>query len=182
MIKVKLENENFDLRNEANEIKLKEFNKIYTILQSETKGKLEQYCDIFSLLGLPESLIYEMDNDSFINLAKSFNAMEIKNELPAKSIEIKGFNYVAYTGDEFKFKTKDLIEIEKTAKRGMDNFPSMILAIIFKREDLTVNEHYEKSHLELKSKLFAENVMSDFAIPYIALVAKKTLKSLQNEK
>jgi hypothetical protein len=182
MIKVKLENETFELRNEANEITLKEFNKIYTILNSQTLGKLEQYCEVFKTLGLPEAIIYDMENESFIELIKSFNAMEISSELPVKSIEIKGYNYVAYSGDEFKFKTKDLIEIEKCAKRGIDNFPSYILSIIFKREDLSVNEHYEQSHLNLKAKLFEENVNADFAIPYITLVAKRTLKSLEDAK
>lgn len=182
MVNLKLENETFELRNEANEITLKEFNKIYTILNNQSIGKLEQYCEVFKVLGLPESLIYDMENDSFIELIKSFNAMTITNELPAKEIELNGYNYVAYTGDEFKFKTKDLIEIEKSAKRGVNNFPSFILAIIFKRSDLTVNEHYEKSHLELKAKLFEDNVNADFAIPYITLVAKKTLKSLEDGK
>jgi hypothetical protein len=182
MINLKLENETFELRNEANEITLKEFNKIYTILNSQTLGKLEQYCEVFKTLGLSESIIYDMDNDSFIELIKSFNAMTITSELPAKEIELNGYKYVSYTGDEFKFKTKDLIEIEKSTKRGVTNFPSFILAIIFKRADLTVNEHYEKSHLELKAKLFEDNVKADFAIPYITLVAKKTLKSLEDGK
>jgi len=183
MINLKVGSEIFQLQNEANEITLKDFNKIYTILQLENLSYHEKYCEIFKSLGLPESVLDDiLDSGQLGNLIKNFNAIEISNDLPAKSIEIKGYTYVAYEGDEFKFKIKDLIAIEKCAKRGVTNFPSFILAVIFKRSDLTVNEHYEMSHLNLKAKLFEENMFTDFAIPYIALVASRTLNSLQSEK
>ena len=182
MINLKVGSEIFQLQNEANEITLKDFNKIYTILQLENLSFFEKYYEVFKSLGLPVRILDDMENDDFVKLVQNFNAIEISNDLPAKSIEIKGYNYVAYEGDEFKFKTKDLIEIEKCAKRGVTNFPSFILAVIFKRSDLTVNEHYEMSHLNLKAKLFEDNMFTDFAIPYIALVAKRTLKSLQSEE
>ena len=180
MITVKVDDEVVMLRNEASEITLKEFNSIYTTLNTPNKGKLEQYCDVFALLGMDRVLLDEIDHEDFINLIRSFNAMTVNDELPAKEIEIEGYNYIAYD-EVFKFKTRDLIEIEKCAQKGLENFPSMVLAILFKRSDLTVNEHYEQSHLKLKAKLFENNVKADFAIPYIALVAKKTLRNLENE-
>ena len=70
--------------------------------------------------------------------------------------------------------------IEKLAKRGVSNFPSMILAILFKREDLSPKEHYVLAHIEQKAKLFEKHCTADFALPYITLVARRTLKSLEN--
>jgi hypothetical protein len=59
------------------------------------------------------------------------------------------------------------------------NFPAYILAVLFKDDALTKNEHYVESHLKHKCSLFAENLTADIAMPYLSLVAKRTLKSIQ---
>jgi hypothetical protein len=179
MVTINYEGKAFELRNEPSEISLKEFNKIFTILNTPEKGKLEQYFDVFESLGVPSELLDEIEQADFIELVKQFNAMQVSTEIPINAIMIEGFNYVAYK-DEFKFKAKDLIEIEKLAKRGVSNFPSMILAILFKREDLSPKEHYVLAHIEQKAKLFEKHCTADFALPYITLVARRTLKSLEN--
>jgi len=178
MINVKLENETFELRNEASEIDLHEFNKIVTIMSYPDLVLTEKFEAIFKVLGMPEN---DMDADSMVDLIKNFNVFKNKNIQLQSEIEMKGYNYVAFGGTEFKFKAKELIQLEKEIQKNKfklvnnqppSNIVSYILAIIFKREDLTNNEHYENLHLELKAKLFEDNVKADFALPYINLISQ----------
>lgn len=179
MVKVNYEGQSYELRNEPSEITLKEFNRIFTILNTEGKGKFEQYFEVFETLGVPSDLLDVIDQSDFLEMVKAFNVMKVNTELPQPTIEIEGYTYVAYEG-EFKFKAKDLIQIERLAKSGGNDFPSKILAIIFKRADLSPKEHYEQAHINQKAKLFENNLTAEFALPYITLVARRTLKSLEN--
>ena len=178
MINVILENETFELRNEANEIDLHELNKLVTIMSFPDMVLTEKFDAIFKVLGMPEN---DMDADSMVELIKNFNVFKSKDAVLQKEIEMKGYNYVAFEGNEFKFKAKELIQLEKEIQKNKvkiasgkqpSNIVSYILAVIFKRQDLTNNEHYENLHLELKAKLFEENVKADFAIPYVNLISQ----------
>jgi hypothetical protein len=178
MVNVKLENETFELRNEANEIDLHELNKLVTIMSYPDLVLTEKFEAIFKVLGMPEN---DMNADSMVELIKNFNVFKTKSIQLKSEIEFKGYKYVAFEGKEFKFKAKELICLEKEIQKNKfklannqtpSNIVSYILAIIFKRDDLTNNEHYENVHLELKAKLFEENVKADFALPYINLISQ----------
>jgi hypothetical protein len=178
MINLKLDNETFELRNEANEIDLHELNKIVNIMSFPDLVLTEKFEAIFKVLGLPDN---DMDANAMIDLIKNFNVFKAKNIQLQNEIEMKGYKYVAFEGKEFKFKAKELICLEKEIQKNRikiaqgketGNLVSYILALIFKREDLTNNEHYENLHLELKAKLFEDHVKADFAIPYINLISK----------
>lgn len=180
MLTINYGSESYELRNESHELKLKEFEKIYNILNTEGIGKLEQYTKVFMSLGIPEDVIDEMSIEEFTDVVKNFNAIktDLHNLIP--SIEIDGYTYTAHDG-EFKFTTKDLITIEKAARQHIVNFPSFVLAVSFKRQDLSKKEHYEAAHLNHKAKLFAEHVTADVAIPYLALVSKKVIQNISDE-
>jgi hypothetical protein len=181
MLNVEYNEEVFELRNEPNEIKLFEFEKIYNILNQQGLGKLEQYFQVFKTLGMPDEILEVLDAESFVGIIKEFNAMKISNDSPVKSFEIKGHTYTAYDGEEFKFNARDLVEIEKAAQRGVPNFPSYVLAVVFKNELLTNAEHRDKAHIEYKAKVFAQELTADVVIPYITRIAKRTLTALENE-
>ena len=70
MVNVKLENETFELRNEANEIDLHELNKLVTIMSYPDLVLTEKFEAIFKVLGMPEN---DMDADSMVDLIKNFN-------------------------------------------------------------------------------------------------------------
>lgn len=181
MLKIEYNDKEFELRNEPNEIKLSEFEKIYSILNTQGQGKLEQYFEVFKVLGMPNEILECLDAENFVGIIKEFNAMKVSDELPVKEFTIKGRRYVAYEGDEFKFNARDLVEIEKAAQRGVPNFPSYVLAVVFKDDQLTTNEHRDKAHIEHKAKIFADELTSDIVIPYITRIARRTLKALENE-
>jgi hypothetical protein len=179
MININYNGGTFQLRNEPNEIKLKEFEGIYNALNDDKLSGFEKYFKVFEVMGVPSEYLEAIEDNELIDLIKAFNDITVNNPTPAKSIEIGSRNYVAYEGEEFKFSAKDLVEIEKAAKRGVSNFPSYCLAVIFKDDQLTPTEHRTKAHIEHKAALFADNISADFAIPYLSLIAKRTLKNLE---
>jgi len=179
MININYNGGTFQLRNEPNEIKLKEFEGVYNALNNDNLSGFEKYFKVFEVMGVPSDYLEAIDDEELMELIKAFNDIEVSNPIPAKSIEIGGRNYVAYEGEEFKFSAKDLVEIEKAAKRGVTNFPSYCLAVIFKDDQLTPTEHRTSAHINHKASIFADNLSADFAIPYLSLIAKRTLKNLE---
>jgi len=179
MININYNEGTFQLRNEPNEIKLKEFEGIYNALNDDKLSGYEKYFKVFEVMGVPNDYLEAIDDTELHELITAFNDIEVSNPVPAKSIEIGGRNYVAYEGEEFKFSAKDLVEIEKAAKRGVINFPSYCLAVIFKDDQLTPTEHRTSAHINHKASIFADNLSADFAIPYLSLIAKRTLKNLE---
>lgn len=180
MLTIKYGGESYELRNESHELKLKEFEKIYNILNTEGMGKLEQYTKVFMSLGIPEDVIDEMSIEEFTDVVKNFNAIKTDLTTLTPQVVIDGYTYTAHDG-EFKFNTKDLITIEKAARQHIVNFPSFVLAVAFKRDDLSKKEHYEAAHLNHKAKLFGEHLTADVAIPYLALVSKKVIQNISDE-
>jgi hypothetical protein len=179
MININYNGGTFQLRNEPNEIKLKEFEGVYNALNDDKLSGFEKYFKVFEVMGVPADYLEAINDDELMELIKAFNDITVSNPIPVKSIEIGGRNYVAYEGDEFKFSAKDLVEIEKAAKRGCTNFPSYCLAVIFKDDQLTPTEHRTSAHINHKASIFADNLSADFAIPYLSLIAKRTLKNLE---
>jgi hypothetical protein len=54
-----------------------------------------------------------------------------------------------------------------------------VLAVLFKRTDLTKNEHYTDAHIKLKSKIIRE-LPAEVAVPYLVAVAETINKQVQS--
>ena len=181
MVTINYGSDSFELRNEAAEIKLHEFNKIHNILSIDKLGHFEKYTEVFKVLGVPEDVIDAMEIEQFVELIKMFNDIARPSNETTQSFEIDGYTYTAYTGDEFKFTAKDLVMIERGFKQGVGSVPAFILAVVFKRDDLTKKEHYDPTHINHKAKLFSEHLYMDVALPYLGLVTKRVIKQVENE-
>ena len=177
MINVNLGSETFQLKSKASELNLQELNILVQIMSNPNTVLTEKFELIFSVLGLPDN---DLNADAMVELIKNFDVFKVKNNTPCGLINLKGYDYLAFDGENFKFKAKELILLEKEIQnnriklsQGKDpnNLVSFILAIIFKRVDLTNKEHYERVHIDLKQKLFEENVTAEFALPFINLVS-----------
>lgn len=168
----------YELPNKPEEVRLSTFEKMYLIMQDNSLGSFDRYMRIFSLFGLPEDVSGDIDEMELVDLIREFNKVTIPTNQLVKTIEVNGRTYTAYD-EEFKFKAKDIVEIERAAMKGVLNFPSFILAVLFKDDALTKIEHYTSAHLQHKAKLFSDNLNTDVAIPYLARVAEKTLKAIK---
>ena len=72
-----------------------------------------------------------------------------------RTIEIDGYTYESYK-DEFKVSVKDLKSIEKLISKNPNSYIAEMVAVLYKRVDLTDKEHYEPAHIKHKTTLFSD--------------------------
>lgn len=178
MIKFNFNGGNYELRNLPNELTITEFEHISSIINNGEMDYIDKYMTIFTYLGLSEDIIDDLDGAKFIQLTKEFSDYQYKAEF-TNEIEIDGYKYVAYDGDEFLPKVKDLKFVEKYIKRNPNKYVANTMAVLFKRSDLTKVEHYDEAHIKYKSELFKDLDYS-IALPYIAVILEKITINIKN--
>jgi hypothetical protein len=166
MITYNFEGKQETMLSKPNEISIKLFDEIV----EATNGveEIDYYLIMFEKLGLSKNLVDRIDHGNILRLIQDWKKDMTfkKNAKIQKTIEIGGFKYNAFTGDEFKFGAKDYSLIEKYIKANVFNYTPYIMAVVYKREDLSFNEHYDNAHLKHKMSLF-ENTTLDIAMPVI---------------
>jgi hypothetical protein len=168
----------YSLKNSLNEFTIDEFEKVTAILNRQDLESIEKYIEALLYLGLPEEILDELSDDEFFGIIKAFTFTEELGELKAR-IEIEGYHYVAYEGEAFVLKVKDLSLIEKAVIQKPEAYLSRALAIIFKRDDLTRVEHYAESHIQEKTKLF-KKLNASLAYPYLIHITQKLKQKIES--
>jgi hypothetical protein len=69
---------------------------------------------------------------------------------------------------------------KKLLKKIIKNYISDIMALMFKRTDLSNTEHYDPAHLKHKAKLFSK-LKADIAIPYLTFVTFKITNHAESQ-
>jgi MoaA/NifB/PqqE/SkfB family radical SAM enzyme len=171
------------INNEVTELTIEQFEKLSATMNNSELDQFEKWAKIFIDLGADENEVYDLDFEKFTEIIKDFCDTKKKpSKKFLKSIELDGYTYQAYE-DEFKLNVRDLKMIEKAVSTSPENYISRVMAIIFKRTDLTKAEHYADAHLTLKSKLFKQQ-KADIAIAFISYIGQKlgkTAKEIQVE-
>jgi hypothetical protein len=168
----------YPLRNSLNEFTIQEFEKVTAILNREDLESVEKYMEALLYLGLPEEILDELSDDEFFKIIAAFTFTEETAELRPR-VEIGSHTYVAYEGESFTLKVKDLSLIEKAVMKRPEAYLSRAMAIIFKREDLTRTEHYAEAHLEEKTKLFQKE-NATLAYPYLIHITQKLRQKIES--
>lgn len=166
----------FEMKSEISEYTLFEFEQISNTLNDESLDYIDKYLKIFEILNVPEEIVDELDDTEFFNIIKSFNQETPSQEL-TKEIEVNGYTYTAYEGDTFKLKLKDLAIIENLIKKSGKMNATEIIAVLFKRNDLTKKEHYEPAHIKYKKELFKDIPVS-LVFPYFVYLGEKLVKKI----
>ena len=78
-----------------------------------------------------------------------------------------------------KLTVRDTKLIEKIVIAKPKGYISDVLAIFFKRDDLTSTEHYAEAHLKLKAKLIKE-LKANIAISYLLFITNKLAKQVED--
>ena len=161
-----------EIKNKLDELTVDEFTEISSIMKDADKLSIEKYFDIMVYLGADEDKITD---EELIEFAKTINRSESNfSEDLKKYIEVDGRKYISYE-DKFEISAKDLVLIEKSLNKK--DYYARVLAILFKREDLTKKEHYEEAHIKWKTELFKSlNAMDYYS--YILYITKKIGKNL----
>jgi hypothetical protein len=156
-----------EIPSKMDELTLEQFQKISAIHNNEEYDTLEKHCKVFEYLGITEEEM-DVDFDLFLANVKEFNNNNYDKKDPVEEIEIDGYIYKA----EMKLSVKDSRIVEKIVKKDNKEYISDIMALMFKRTDLSNTEHYDPAHLKHKAKLFSK-LKADISIPYLTFVTYK---------
>jgi len=161
-----------EVPNEITELTVEQFEKISNLTNNQELEPFEKWSQIFVSLGADIDELEDTEFNKFKEYIAEFVSVSIEpNKEFVKSIEVDGYTYQSFD-EEFKLNVKDLKLIEKCISHSPDNYISKVLAILFKRTDLTKAEHYDESHITFKSKLF-KTQPAEMAIPFIVYIGDK---------
>ena len=164
-----------EIPSKMDELTLEQFQKISAIHNDEEYDTLEKHCKVFEYLGITEDEM-DVEFDVFLANVKEFNKDNYTKKDPVEDIEIDGYTYKA----EMKLSVKDSRIVEKIVKKDNKYYISDIMALMFKRTDLSNNEHYDPAHLKHKAKLFSK-LKADIAIPYLTFVTYKITNHAESQ-
>ena len=164
-----------DIPNNLDELTIEQFEVITELSNNKELDAVDKHLQIFASLGLAESEFYDVDVADFIEYTNQFNNIPEVNYPTISQIELAGYSYTA----EMKLTVRDTKLIEKIAIAKPKGYISDVLAIFFKRDDLTSTEHYAEAHLKLKSKMIKE-LKANVAIPYLLFITNKLAKQVED--
>ena len=167
-----------EIPNRMDELTIEQFEKVTEITNNQELDNIDRYIKIFEYFGVKESEWdeNEVELSDFIEKVKEFNSSKYDKKDAVESIELEGYTYQA----QLKLSVKDTKMIEKLIGRKSNNWISDLLALMFKRSDLSPTEHYAEAHLKHKSKLFKQ-LKAEIAIPYLVFVTEKIASHAQSE-
>ena len=164
--------------NKANEMTLKQYEDVNVILNNKHTDSTEKYIKVFKYFGVEESYLDDLDFKDFADMVKEFSQSEKVEVEKVKEFELNGYTYKSFD-DDFKISVKDLKEIEKAFKN--ERHICQLMAIFFKRTDLSNAEHYAPAHIKEKSKLF-RTLNAEFCVPYLFELGKMFAKQIEDAK
>lgn len=158
--------------NQINELTIEQFETITDINNDTTLDPIDKHLKVFAYLGIPESEFWDYDVADFINVVKEFNSIQHQDHDVTEELEIDGYIYKA----EMRLTVRDTKMIEKIALHKEKGYISEMLAVMFKRIDLTSTEHYTDAHIKQKAKLLRK-LNADICLPYMIFIAEKIGKN-----
>jgi len=164
-----------EIPSKMDELTLEQFQKISAIHNNDEYDTLEKHCKVFEYLGITEDEM-DVDFELFLENVKLFNKDNYTKKDPIEEIEIEGYTYRA----EMKLSVKDSRIVEKIVKKDNKEYISDIMALMFKRTDLSNTEHYDPAHLKHKAKLFSK-LKADISIPYLTFVTYKITNHAESQ-
>jgi hypothetical protein len=159
---------NKEIPNQLEELTIEQFEAITDINNNQELDPIDKHLQVFAYLGIPESEFWDYDVAEFVGMVKQFNSAERKDYPVVEELEIEGYTYKA----RMKLTVRDTKLIEKITLKKEKGYISEMLAIMFKREDLTAAEHYAEAHIKQKAKLIRK-LNAAISIPYVMFIAQK---------
>lgn len=179
MVNVNYDGVFYSIKSDVNELTIGEYEKIIYYLNG-SDDFFDKWFSILEFLGLPKSVIDDIDANELIEIVKSINISEVEPVF-RKEIEIGGYLYTCELKEngEPKITGKTFKLVEKVCKK--DYYISDILAILFKRNDLSDKEHFDKAHIDYKATLFRE-LEASICVPYVLFIADRYVKNIMSLK
>lgn len=167
-----------EVPNQLNELTVQQFETITTIHANSELDAIDKHLQVFEFLGVPTIEWDNVEIEEFKEIVRNFNDIQSKPEL-VNTLELDGYTYTAFE-DKFKLSVKDTKHIEKIMHSKHKGYISELLAVLFKRTDLTKAEHYVDAHIKLKAKLIRE-LKAELAVPYLVEIGQKLSKHIPKD-
>lgn len=166
----------YEIPNLPSELTVEQFDKINAITKNNLLDNIEKEMEKLIYLGVPSEVFEDMDSlEEFTNIVREFTDIPPVSKERVFKVEIEGREYVASERPS----VKDIGLIEKAWKTNTDNFSAEMLAILFKRSDLSRVEHYAPAHIKHKTKIFKQQ-KAELAMPHVyellSIITKSTKK------
>ena len=169
-----------EIPNQLKELTVQQFEDITSIHAQQDLDAIEKHLKVFELFGITENDFENTTIEQFKMYVKEFNNIKGK-PLLQPTIELDGYKCTAFEGEEFKLSVKDTKHIEKVMNSKHKGYISEMLAILFKREDLTKAEHYSDAHIKHKAKMIRE-LKAELAVPYLVEIGQKLSKQMPKDE
>jgi hypothetical protein len=160
---------------EYNEITIKQLDRIAEIFEAETT-EIEQWILVVSFLaGIPKSVVEDWPMDDFMVICNQLFTRLPEPQAAVDTILLDGYTYQLTPYDYLTAKESAMVEKIFT-KNTRDRF-AQVLAIIFKREDLSKTEHFTNAHIKYKAELFG-SLKADTMIGHLSKFGIQFLENL----
>lgn len=166
-----------EIPNLMSELTIEQFEKVSELTNNKELDNIDRYIKIFEYFGVKESEWEDNDVElsEFIKIVQEFNSNNYEKNDVVESFELEGYTYQA----KMKLSVKDTKMIEKIISKKTHGFTSDLMALMFKRTDLSSTEHYAEAHLKHKAKLFKQ-LKAEIAVPYLIFVTEKIAAHAQH--
>jgi hypothetical protein len=177
MIVLNYKDKTYRLKNGMDEFIINEFEFITNVLNDdEIKSELEKWKTIINYLGLPFDVIDEI---SFAHLESIINAFEL-DDTPLENYTKK------LTIDNKKYKAsktitvKQITLVEEYLDKDSNRYVGELMAIIFREEGKTRDEHFTHVTIVENAEIFRYNITMDKVLPYINLLTSNIFLKYNN--
>jgi hypothetical protein len=171
MIKLK----GFEFKTNINEFTIEEYEKITRIIERAQENYIQKWLDVFSILCDDDDIISSLTEEDLFEFIAKLDEINLPSSEMKKSIKIGDREWIAYQGDEFKLKLKDLSIIETFFKDKQDFF-AKILAVIFK--DPLLDNNLDLDVIHEREMLFRNLIAGDYLI-YVTTIVEKIIKKVE---
>lgn len=170
---------NKEIPNQLDELSIQQFEEITGILNDTSYDYIEKHLKVFEIFGINEEDFEDTSLDEFKTYVKEFNTIKTKFKIK-KTIDIDGHKYIGISGKKFILSVRDTKHIEKIMKSKHKGYLSEVLAVLWKKEELTNAEHYDTAHIKYKSKMIRD-LKAEIALPYLVEIGKKLKEKIKIE-
>jgi hypothetical protein len=168
---------NVEIDCKASAINLAVWERMALVMYDESLDTIQKYEKLLNLVGFKAGLIEDLTFDEFGKAIEEFNTETTTDfAVYVTEFEIEGYKYEVFDN----LKVKDLRIISKAMNENPVSAGEM-MAMCFKRTDLTDKEHYTDAHIKHKAALFRKHLTADVCIPYITKVTDLMVKQVSEQ-
>ncbi len=171
-----IELKGFKFKTNINEFTIDEYEKIIKVIEKQDDNFIQKWVDVFSVLCDDKEIIGQLTEEDLFTFMGKLDEKNLPTPELKKYIEIDGRKWVAYEGEEFKLKLKELSIIETFFKED-DVFFAKIIAVIFK--DPLLDNNLDLEVILEREKIFKNLIAGDYLVYVTTIVDKITKKFTQ---